>query len=105
MADDYWSKSGRHEANERSREFAHRDRQPWTDEDDEFIDAFWIQVGPQHREEAEVAKALGRTIEACRMRAHHLINPEGIRFVVYKKTVETVYIGLLDEPEDRWWER
>lgn len=62
----------RQAANDRSRQFAHRDGQPWTEADDAVLLQEWIFKGPEHRHESQVAKDLARTIEACRNRAHFL---------------------------------
>lgn len=62
----------RQAANDRSRQYAHRDGQSWTDTDDAVILQQWVYPGPEKRDEAQVAKDLGRTIEACRIRAHIL---------------------------------
>jgi hypothetical protein len=62
----------RQAANDRSRRFAHRDGQPWSIEDDAVLLQEWVYRGPEHRDEAQVAKDLARTIEACRNRAHYL---------------------------------
>lgn len=53
-------------ANERSKAYAHKDGQRWTDEDTAFLLEFWVNPGPRGRDEADVARALQRTIEACR---------------------------------------
>lgn len=58
--------------NERSREWADRDRAPWTPEDDEVIRTQWIDVDPYVRDEKKVSQKLHRTLEACRVRASYL---------------------------------
>jgi hypothetical protein len=91
----------------------------WTKDDVEFLMSFWPEAnGPD--DEAEVARALGRTIEACRQffyeeRAgkhdEHPTFREDRRGPVRKHTRTTTtttttvteYIGHYDEPEDRFW--
>lgn len=58
--------------NEMSKRSATHNREPWSQDDDEMLLEFWLLVTPCTRDEADIAAALGRTIEACRNRAHHL---------------------------------
>lgn len=62
--------SDRWKRNEDSRRFATKDGQSWSDDDDMDILENWILCGPAARDEPSVARRLGRTIEACRNRAH-----------------------------------
>jgi hypothetical protein len=57
----------RHDRNEQSRNAADYHRQPWTEYEDQLLQDLWTAT---HTEEelAEIAEALGRTIEACRQR-------------------------------------
>lgn len=64
--------------NRESAEYAHRRNEQWDEFDDEFLVLFWIQTGPQCRNEAEVAKTLGRTIEGCRVRCEEIRKRLGI---------------------------
>lgn len=90
--------------NEKSKVSATAHNAPWSADDDDFIVEFWISN--QQRDEVEVAAALGRTIEACRNRAHHLRVKLGIDI---KHTVETeVSPGRLvawddDDPSAPTW--
>lgn len=104
VGESYYAANGAREANIRSRAFATRDREPWTDTDDEVLRDYWLTHPKETRDEAGIAKLLERTIEACRIRAHKLQNPEGRTFLVYRKVTEEHYIGCDDDPEDRWWD-
>lgn len=71
----------RQAANDKSRRLAFRDGQPWTVTDDALILEFWVQTPAAERDEAEVARMLERTIEACRNRAHYLAGVHtGVRY-------------------------
>jgi hypothetical protein len=76
--------------NEKSRRFATRDRQPWTAEDDDVLLEFWVKPGSKGRDEPEVARALGRTIESCRNRVHYLVGEDLGR--TYVKVEETTTV-------------
>lgn len=90
----------RQAANDKSRRYALRDRDPWTEEDDEFILEFWVRPGPQARDESEIARALERTIEACRNRAHKLAGDNlGRR---YMKEVTTTTRTVMWTDDDEW---
>ena len=58
--------------NEESRDNATHYGEEWTEYDDEIILEFWVNLEPGSRDEIGVAEALGRTIEACRCRAHYV---------------------------------
>ena len=117
---DYYNPGGRRDRNEHSREEARNYHAPWTGEDDEFIVEFWIN--DPARDEEEIARALSRTIEACRNRSQMLRGTAGgqqVRRVTTTNTYSvthgnanitrtkstvTDYIGANDDPEDRWWD-
>ena len=70
----------RQAANDRSRAFARRDGETWTDQEDMILMTDWVGLAGK-RDEAQIAKDLGRTIEACRNRAHFLAGVSaGIRY-------------------------
>lgn len=71
----------RQAANDKSREFATRSGQPWTTQDDAVLLENWIGVAPAERDEARVARDVGRTIEAVRNRVHFLVGVHtGVRY-------------------------
>lgn len=100
----------RRRANERSRAYAHRDNQPWTTEDDEILLEFWVKPGSRERDEAEVARAVQRTIESCRNRVHKLVGQNlGGHYVKVTETttVHTVTWSREDDEEfpPEWYAR
>lgn len=60
--------------NAASADLAQNAHQPWTQYEDDMLREFWLTFDGQRavRQEREVAEAIGRSIEACRLRAHYL---------------------------------
>jgi hypothetical protein len=94
--------------NAESKSMADNDREQWTVEEVEFLMSFFVDAKGDDHEEAEVAHALGRTIEACRQRFYEVRS--GKRHVLARRrtsstttTTVTEYIGHFDDPEDQWW--
>ena len=67
-----YAASERRAANERSRNEAESHGEPWTQYEDDLLVEFWIGVPAAERDEAEVARMLGRTIVACAVRASNI---------------------------------
>lgn len=65
--------------NEESRNRAELHRQPWTEYEDQLLQDLWTTT---HTEEelAQIAEALGRTIEACRQRYHIVRRAEVVTY-------------------------
>lgn len=102
----------RAERNDKSRNEAEHHREEWTADENDFLRAFMPDAlaADYHGDPTEldeVARCLGRTREACRQRYYILKNPK-TRTVSRKTTTTTTttteYIGLYDDPEDRWWD-
>lgn len=99
------------ERNKESLAKADHHREPWSQEEIDLLLEFW-PAGIDPQEEAEVAEALGRTIEACRQRRYEVL--WGKHVVRTKDTTTTTtttrttttdhYIGHFDDPADRWWD-
>ncbi len=94
--------------NDSSRNHADNFRAEWTKDDIDFLMTFFDEAKGDPALEAEVAEALGRTIEACRQRFYEVrsgIKPRE-RHVVVRTTTTTTsthYIGINDDPDDQWW--
>lgn len=88
--------------NEMSRQYATRDGQPWTTEDDEMLLEFWVKPGPQKRDELEVARSIGRTIEACRNRVHHLVGESWGRKYTKTETITTTRTVTWEDDGTGW---
>jgi hypothetical protein len=86
--DDYYV--GRQPRNERSKAWAKRDNQPWTNDEDEFLISEWINVNPEDRDEIAVSQILERTIEACRVRCEHIRKRGSTKVTVTQTTTVTV---------------
>lgn len=71
MSDHYYT-SGQQFRNERSRETATNAGQPWPTSDSKYLQREWVDVPATDRDEAAIARHLGRTIEACRNHAEVL---------------------------------
>lgn len=97
----------RQRRNIESRKWAHRNGEPWTDDEDELLLTDWIEVDPDHRDERLVSQVLERTIESCRVRCERIRADLGINNVIVVTTTTTTttntYIGINDDPEDRIW--
>jgi hypothetical protein len=92
----------RRRVNEASRVFATRNKAPWTEDDDAFLLAEWIDVAPANRDEFTIAQCLERTVEACRVRTEIIrarLNMKGATPVAPKSEA---YIAK-DDDEDAWW--
>ena len=93
--------------NDESKAYAEHYGEPWSGDEVEFLLAFWPESS-NPAEEAEVAEALGRTIEACRQRRYEVLWGKHVmrRKVTRTTTTEITetYIGALDDDEDRWWD-
>ena len=65
--------------NDASRNRAEHHAEPWTEYDDEVLQDMWTA---RHTEEelAEIAEALGRTIEACRQRYYVVRRAERVQY-------------------------
>lgn len=92
--------------NAESKAVAEHDRQPWTADDEELLREFFPSAKGCAEAEAEVAEALGRTIEACRQRFYE--QRQGRTLVRMKRTTTTTtevstYIGAGDDPDDCFW--
>lgn len=77
--------AARRRANEASKAWAVNDHGKWTTDDDDVLMEYWILVPPSERDEVEVSKALGRTIESCRVRCEHVRKARGISNVVVEQ--------------------
>lgn len=101
--------SGRKDYNEQSRNKAGHFREEWSHDEISFLLQEFPAASGKPDEEAVVAEILGRTIEACRQRFYVERRGEG-KVVSFKETITTTvvaretYIGLYDDPEDRWWD-
>jgi hypothetical protein len=96
-------RAGRAAANDASRLKAEHDREEWTAFEDEFLDEFWVQTPPPERDEAGVAESLGRTIEACRVRAHYVRHGLVTRRTrTVKTTTETTETTEYARPRPAW---
>lgn len=97
----------RRRRNEESKAWADHDGEPWSQDEDDFLIAEWIDIPSAARDERTISQVLGRTIEACRVRCEHIRAQYGIsnrRTVEIKMTTTTVeYRGLMDDPDDQWW--
>ncbi len=71
--------------NAESKELAENDGQPWTQYEDAFLQEFYHE---SHTDEAlaEVAEALGRTIEAARQRYFVVRRAESITYTTSTRT-------------------
>lgn len=99
----------RKDRNEKSRNAAKHNCEEWSADEVGFLLEEFAQAVGDAGEEAVVAEILGRTIEACRQRFY--VERRGKSKVVsYKETITRTitqtetYIGLYDDPEDRWWD-
>lgn len=94
----------RQKRNNESKAWAHRDNEPWTSDEEEFLLQEWINTAPSERDERLVSQILERTIEACRVRCERIRAHMGItERVVIRQTTTTTYIGINDDPDDQWW--
>lgn len=89
--------------NDASKRWATRDGKQWTDDEDDFLVEFWIDVHPQGRDEITVSQCLQRTIESCRVRCEKIRKERGWQVVATTTTTTTIYRGLKDDPDDQWW--
>jgi hypothetical protein len=85
-----------------SKSKAQHDCEPWSSEDMQFLAEFWPPAIGLPAQEAEVAEAIGRTIEACRQRWYEHRNQPTLTTGVGDKR-RTEYIGAGDDPDDQWW--
>lgn len=93
--------------NDESRNRAEHHALPWEAEELEFLLVFFADAKGDPEAEREVAEALGRTIEACRQRFYQTRRGQCATVEVRTTTTETTtvtYRGLMDDPDDRWWE-
>jgi hypothetical protein len=67
----------RRKLNEKSKTWATRVRDPWTEEEDRIIREEWVRVCPPNRDEMGIARRLSRTLYACQGRAENLREHEG----------------------------
>lgn len=91
--------------NDASRNHAVHHGEQWSREEIEFLRAFWPEA-KGYDEEAEVAEALGRTIEACRQRFYEDRWGRGVQVKTTTTTTTTTtstYMGVQDDPDDQWW--
>lgn len=97
----------RREANQRSASWARKRYQPWSEDDDAFLLAEWIDVPGPKRDEVLISQLLERTIESCRNRCEIIRKRLGIQ--VCNRADEPPedepkpYIGAEDDPEEAWW--
>lgn len=98
--------AARRQANAESRSWATRDREPWTEDEKDFLVEFWIDLDPSERDEVTVSKCLERTIESCRVQCEKIRKERGWSRVTFKQTTtEITYIGSADpDDEPRWWD-
>lgn len=72
MSSDWYWVHVRKPANDRSMTYAVIASKKWTRTDRILLKRLWNDVPPYKRDEAAIAKQLGRTIEACRFEAHNI---------------------------------
>lgn len=91
--------------NDKSRNKAAHHTEPWSAGDIEFLLGFWPGACGVPAKEAEVAEALGRTIEACRQYYYEEVSGHHNGVCSSPRTTNNTpeYIGAFDDPEDRWW--
>ena len=92
--------------NDKSRLHADHFAEPWSGDEVEFLIAFFKEAKGRPEAEAEVAEALGRTIEACRQRYYTALQGRpgvAVKVTQTRCTSTEVYIGAHDDPEDRFW--
>lgn len=78
-------------ANEQSKVHAVNDGKPWTDDDDMVLVDRWLLRSPGNRDYAGIARDLGRTIEACRVRCEKLRKVLGMTEITRTTTTTTTY--------------
>lgn len=101
-----YMKSQRRTNNIRSKAWAHRDKQPWTQADENVILEQWIGTPYGGRDEEAISRELQRTIESCHQRAAIIVDRLGISQRETKAPpARTTYIGHEDDPEDRFWDQ
>jgi hypothetical protein len=91
----------RRRLNNISKAWAARDNEPWSNDEEDFLIEYWIDVHPKDRDEITVSQCLERTIEACRVRCERIRARLGVSVTVVKTT--RVYIGAHDDPDDCYW--
>lgn len=105
--------SEREQRNSESANHATHHAEPWDGEEVTFLLAFFADAKGDRDAEAEVAEALGRTIEACRQMFYEVRSGRrdgcGVKIVTTTtttttRTTTTAYIGCADDDEDRWWD-
>jgi hypothetical protein len=108
-ADEYYT-SGRHHRNERSRDNARNTGKPWGAYDEQYLARHWIDVPCEDRKEWEVARHLGRTIEACRVRAEIIrgVRPqngggERNKDAISRQTAKPYIAHDDDDPLQQWY--
>lgn len=80
----------RQAANEESKAWAEHDREPWSSEEQEQLVEYW---DGSEETLVEIARLLGRTIEACRERYYKTLKSEGQNKVT--RSVKIVTRGWL----------
>ncbi|HXJ66210.1 MAG TPA: SANT/Myb-like DNA-binding domain-containing protein [Actinomycetota bacterium] len=85
---------GRLARNDESRNKAEHHAEPWSQYEDEFLAEMWGEPGSATHTEgnlAEIAEALGRTIEACRERYYKVRRATTVTYTTRTRTERAGY--------------
>lgn len=88
--------------NRDSQVHAHSSFEEWSPEDEEFLREFWCETDPKVRNELEIARALGRSLLACQVKASQVRNNRTTSH--YCKTTRTITTTTVTEVYRGWME-